>query len=228
MAWFMVWLVVLGGTLAVCRRIRIVSLVQQVRSASTPRRRSSDYEPGVAAAERDWDSGCATIKGYGLRDFDNLDRSTGLVVDLVAGCAVTDSLTGWVAGYNDTITKLVQVHGPPSYSRWPYLQAIEWLSHYGASDPSSVFIPVGGEGECAGHTWRLSRVDRALVISISGPYDLPLQVHCSRTEDAMRVVAGPPGADVAILLFPSRTGVVDLRTGRLLRLRHVRPAVRRD
>jgi hypothetical protein len=80
------------------------------------------YKAGVVEADEELKSGTATLYGHGLRRLDAplLDRTTGLPIELIAGCVVDSSILGRAAGHNKRIEEFIAKRGLPtnSFKRW--------------------------------------------------------------------------------------------------------------
>jgi hypothetical protein len=79
---------------------------------------AAGYAKGRYEANRDWSVGHPTLYVYGLgRGFWNIDPSTGIPFEPIAGCVVDDWIIGRARGHNDTMHALVARYGLPK-SAW--------------------------------------------------------------------------------------------------------------
>lgn len=192
--------------------------------------REQGYAIGRAEAVADWENGEAVRYQIGEPTAVYFDGRTGLVIDAIAGCCVTDYILGRHAGYNEYINAQIAAHGLPEYNRLEWAEA---FTHPNRAFNNSNRIhrlapeaePVEGPGGV--HLqWVIGEDDRGVLVLTgadgremtrfdwgAGPYDY-----------AMSFVWGPEGSDV-IYIQQDRPEddehgdvfqTYDLRSGRIL------------
>jgi len=194
------------------------------------------YVRGAAEAAQEFENGSARIRVYGMRvSSDTLDRETGLNVIPLAGCIVDDEIKGRAAGYNEVITKLIEDHGAPPYSRKRWERELYNLGGYLSSlTGKDALLPlhIGGRGvPLRGGKMVVSMSPQLHVYAEGAPIvwtdrwgnrSTTADFIWSTVPKRIEVADGPTGSDVLIFrsTFADKTvehAVLDLRSGEWLR-----------